>query len=519
MRRTNIVLTASLAASAALAGAAQAQLVTTDLNAVTPTDLVNALLGGSIAISNVTYSGAPIAAGTFSGGTGIIGFADGIILSSGNIADVIGPNTADNTTVNNPAGGDADLETLTPHVTFDSSILEFDFECESVLVISFQYVFSSEEYNEFVNTQFNDVFGFFLNGVNVALLPDNVTPVSINTINCGGPVFGNSPTNCAFYINNDLSDGGGAVNTEMDGLTVVLNVQATVNPGVNHIKLAIADASDSNLDSNVFIKGGSFVCAPVGGLLAGVDIKPGSCPNPVNRNSNGVVPAAILGSEDFNVMNIDVNSVMISRADGVGGSVGALHGPPGPGTSEEDVGTPFDGDLCGCHAANGDGYADLTLKFRTQDMVSLLELGDLPNNSLLELVISGTLSDGTEFTGNDCIRVQGPGGGANLHVVAPGGSFPMFDPFIDIVQQDLITDAGGFTTFDRSYEAGTVVTLQAQQAFEGRKFLGWRMNGSAKIVHKAPTITIPIMGAMTSLEAVYERPRNPGSSSTNLTGR
>jgi LPXTG-motif cell wall-anchored protein len=48
----------------------------------------------------------------------------------------------------------------------------------------------------------------------------------------------------------------------MDGMTVVLWATAQVNPGVNHIKLAIADAGDYVLDSDVFIKGESFVCAP-----------------------------------------------------------------------------------------------------------------------------------------------------------------------------------------------------------------------------------------------------------------
>lgn len=129
-------------------------LSTTDLSTQTPDDLVAALIGtgpDAPVISNVTFSGAKIAAGTFSGGTGIIGFESGIILSSGNIASVTGPNTADNTTTNNGLGGDAELDALIPGFqTRDATVLEFDFTCEEIQVISFQYVFTSEEYNEYV---------------------------------------------------------------------------------------------------------------------------------------------------------------------------------------------------------------------------------------------------------------------------------------------------------------------------------------------------------------------------------
>ena len=86
-------------------------LSTQDLDTgLTPTDLANTLLGGGVSISNVVFVGANHTAGTFSGGTGIIGFESGIILSTGNISDVIGPNTADDTTTNNGLPGDSDLD-------------------------------------------------------------------------------------------------------------------------------------------------------------------------------------------------------------------------------------------------------------------------------------------------------------------------------------------------------------------------------------------------------------------------
>ncbi len=262
-----------------ITGTAHAQLVTQGLDqGLTPADLVNTLVGPGVTITNIQYSGANTAAGKFSGGTGIIGFANGIMLSTGCISNVIpagGMNNSDSITCDNQQPGDPDLDALIPgYTTFDRCVLEFDFQCQNLQVISFEYVFSSDEYNEWANTAYNDVFGFFVNGVNVALLPDNVTPVSINNVNCGNPVGDPTPHNCNFFISNSCQGPPGSpdlgfpctppLQTEMDGMTVVLNVFATVSPGVNHIKLAIADAGDNVWDSNVFIRTQSFTCTPPG---------------------------------------------------------------------------------------------------------------------------------------------------------------------------------------------------------------------------------------------------------------
>lgn len=229
-----------------------------------PMDLLDCLIGPDVTISDVNLIAASGAAGTFSGGLDIIGFDQGLVLSSGCATNLPGPNMYDNATCDNSYPGDPDLNALIPgYATYDAAILEFDFECEGVTEVSFQYVFASEEYNEYVNTDFNDVFGFFLNGVNIAIVPggcsDPGIPVAINNINCGNPYVGYG-LNCNCYRNNDLTDGGGAINTEMDGLTQVFYASATIQPGVNHIKLAIADAGDRVLDSVVLIRCQSFTC-------------------------------------------------------------------------------------------------------------------------------------------------------------------------------------------------------------------------------------------------------------------
>lgn len=220
--------------------------------------LVESLLGGGVTVSNVEYKGSGQSAGTFKTTNDVIGFQDGIILSSGKVQNVIGPNVQDAMTDVNNLPGDSDLNSLIPgYPTFDATVLEFDFIPDKEN-ISFQYVFGSDEYNEYTHSSYNDVFGFYLNGTNVAKLDNSNTIVSINSIN-GGEPFGTNANNPLYFRNNDPSDGSPKINTEMDGLTVVLSVYAPVKAQqVNHIKLAIADAGDRSLDSNVFIKAKSI---------------------------------------------------------------------------------------------------------------------------------------------------------------------------------------------------------------------------------------------------------------------
>ncbi len=61
--------------------------------------------------------------------------------------------------------GNATLNGITTTTTYDASMLEFDFIPESD-TLHFKYVFGSEEYSDYVNSQFNDVFGYFVSGPN-----------------------------------------------------------------------------------------------------------------------------------------------------------------------------------------------------------------------------------------------------------------------------------------------------------------------------------------------------------------
>ncbi len=262
-------------------------------------NLAQSLVGPNIVISNVQCRAACRAAGLFQGGAGVLGFESGVVLGTGSIAEVAGPNDGPHQTTGNAFPGDPRLDPLASGcgvdcLTRDATILEFDFQfapgCQAQDTISFQYVFASDEYHEYLNDPlvgtYNDVFAFFLNGVNIARLPGTIsTPVSIGTVNCGWgdtspcghcpftyrdcPPYGGS--NCVLLRNNQFdppvigtcNSVGPGIDTEMDALTIVLTASGPVDtaPGaINHIVLGIADVRDQQVDSNVFLKSASIVC-------------------------------------------------------------------------------------------------------------------------------------------------------------------------------------------------------------------------------------------------------------------
>jgi hypothetical protein len=245
-----------------------AQSLTFNLN-LTPAQLVNGnLLGPGISATNIAGSIHPGASGAFSGGAGTgVGLNSGIALSTGILATVNNqPSTFNSSNNNYP--GDALLTSLVNNITYDAQVLEFDFKAASDSV-EFNFVFASEEYNEFVNTPFNDVFAFFVSGpgyapnTNVALIPGTQTPVAINNVNNGGPYSGVSSgpcVNCNYYVDNV----NGPVQISYDGLTTVIQIKFAVWPCSDyHFKIAIADVADGVYDSAVLIEQNSFVACPL----------------------------------------------------------------------------------------------------------------------------------------------------------------------------------------------------------------------------------------------------------------
>jgi hypothetical protein len=72
----------------------------------------------------------------------------------------------------------------------------------------------------------------------------------------------------------------------------------------------------------------------------------------------------------------------------------------------EDVATPVEnGEKCECTTDGPDGYMDLTLKFKKKDIFSVL--GSVSKGDVIPLKITGSLLDGTEFEGIDCVLIVG----------------------------------------------------------------------------------------------------------------
>jgi gliding motility-associated-like protein len=221
-------------------------------------------LGTGTTVSNITFTGSANAIGYYANGsTTNIGSDSGIVISTGNITNAIGPNNAAGAGTNLGLNGDPQLAALIPgYNVYDAAVLEFDFVPLSDTV-KFSYIFASEEYPEYVNSNFNDVFGFFISGVNpgggtynnqnIALIPGTSLPVSIDNVNNG--TSNNGPcTNCTYYVNNT-----NGTTIQYDGFTTKITAWALVTPCLTyHIKIAIGDAGDHIYDSGVFLEAGSF---------------------------------------------------------------------------------------------------------------------------------------------------------------------------------------------------------------------------------------------------------------------
>ena len=233
---------------------------------MTPLQLVQQILVGSgITVSNATFNGSAgnissNMAGHFTtngAATTQLGFNGGLILAAGNAADAIGPNNIGSNGASMGTGSDPDLQLLIPAYTvYDKAILEFDFVPISDTV-RFRYVFGSEEFDEFCNSSFNDVFGFFISGPgingpfsnnskNIALMPNIPTNyVTIDNVCNAGAAYSWLNTNGVYY--------------QYDRLTNVYTAWSIVQPCQQyHIKLAVGDAGDQVYDSGVFLEANSF---------------------------------------------------------------------------------------------------------------------------------------------------------------------------------------------------------------------------------------------------------------------
>ncbi|MFO7790836.1 MAG: choice-of-anchor L domain-containing protein, partial [Bacteroidales bacterium] len=222
----------------------------------------DSLITGCVTASDVTTNHPDAAFGAFTNDNPDFPFESGLIMASGDIANAEGPDESTSEGSSLGSGSDPDLDALISYDINDATVIEFDFVPASD-TIRFNYIFGSEEFPEYANSSFNDVFGFFISGPgingpysnnaeNIAVLPNGDAVTIDNLYNTGtwynGPTGGSGATGDAY--NHVI---------EYDGASVNLTAEAIVTAcETYHIKLAIGDAGDSAFDSGVFIEAGSF---------------------------------------------------------------------------------------------------------------------------------------------------------------------------------------------------------------------------------------------------------------------
>lgn len=250
---------------------------------ITPENLItNIFLGSGVEVVSVVYQGAGEAVGYFKNGDDEVGLSRGIVMTTGRAVSqgidtgVDAPGSEFASYGNGSTATNADLSTIANGSSVNNV-------CQYIITfipiadtLRFRYAFASEEYPEWVCSNFNDIFGFFISGPgisgpyqnnakNIALIPGTNLPVRINNVNPGVVGSQGSIGNCSgdngsldysqFYNNNDGSDKFPVY----DGITDVFIAEAIVQPcQVYTIKLVIADVADDAFDSGVFLEAKSF---------------------------------------------------------------------------------------------------------------------------------------------------------------------------------------------------------------------------------------------------------------------
>jgi glutamine cyclotransferase len=194
------------------------------------------------------------------------------------------------------------------------------------------------------------------------------------TLDAGGSTDdGNDITSYMWDLNDDETfetDAGGQaifdINyTHLQSLGLLINHTYTI-----HLKVTDSKGPRDVAESKLTI-------IPKPATVVAVDIKPGSCPNPVNVKSKGVLPIAILGTVDYDVTTIDPISIRLTGIE------------PLRSVYEDVAGPVSDGNDCNCITEGPDGFLDLTLKFETQRIVEAV--GDVNDGDVLTLELNGVL--------------------------------------------------------------------------------------------------------------------------------
>ena len=323
----------------------------------------NVLLGAGVIATNHSFQGDSLQIGYFNASNCVtFGLDSGIIISTGDVNDVdpisvptwpLMANTVTDPDLLNVANSVPPLlpppytNSFTVSSVNDIAILEFDFTPLGDS-LHFRYIFGSEEYFTYENTQYNDVFGFFLSGpgisgpysspinhpngsVNLAIIPNSnpPLPVTISSVNSVTPI------NAQYFVDNSsFTDIASA-----DGYTTIFTAKEAVIPcETYHIRLAIADGSDGALSSYVWLEAASFSSAEPGSINAQISTTDAICYGdssgtasicvqgaspPYTINWNGQNPNALLAG-NYTVNITDANGIISTQSYVINGPTAIL---------------------------------------------------------------------------------------------------------------------------------------------------------------------------------------------------
>jgi len=290
--------------------------------------LINEFVHYGVSVSDVSFTGAPISNG--------IGYINIGLMNNGNAANlginnglILGTGSIQNHYINQPASSLSSLSLTLPgfpllnsiagNSSYDAAVLKFKI-VPIGNIIEFKYIFASEEYHNYVNSSYNDVFGFFISGPNpmggnylnknIALLPGSELPVAINNVNNGltgaycstGPCF-----NCEYFVDNCDSP-----IFIFDGRTTLLSAQAYVISGAEYeLTIAVADIGDRIYDSAVILECPSLLSYFTTDIVSVNTNETKVYPNPINNESRIILSNFI--NEHINITVYDISSRIVNK--------------------------------------------------------------------------------------------------------------------------------------------------------------------------------------------------------------
>ena len=259
------------------------QPITVSTTQYTVEQLVTDVLFGESCtqVSNVTWSTGtnypdpdnifgdnPNGIGYFNQNGSVFPLSEGIVLTTGDVTKVPGPNYTAMEQGSAVWLGDTDIDAVMENMlgapplwpSTNASVIEFDF-IPATPELNLDFLFASEEYGDFIQCFSYDTFAILLTGPdgstqNIAVIPDTDDAISVFNISGAGYPNVCPGYNLPYFDHYNVFDQQDYSPTSFAGETVVMTATATLQVNQQyHLKIAIAE-TDNNLDSGVFIKGG-----------------------------------------------------------------------------------------------------------------------------------------------------------------------------------------------------------------------------------------------------------------------